>query len=423
MKIIRRSAFLIALLAIAFSANGQLNFKKGWIVTAANDTVYGTINDAGGMRNSRVCVFKAIGENKIVKYAPEDLLSYRILGEKYYVSRKISHNYKTISCFLEVMMEGRINLYRYNVAAVYYIEKEGHELSILKNDIDLQERSRYIYPIKWDSYKLGTYVYKDTLYSFFRDCVPVLNELDMVEYNRESLISITKKYLRLTNQSGGDITYERNLKLARPKFGIYTGVQMSKLMFYDYLIDSRPTASVPVGILYNVPVTPISENISIQVGANFSHINYRDNLINSTSAFDDITVKSTSIGIPISLNYGLNFNKFTPFIGIGNELALVISSEATYKGQRYNEEGIINYGDIENLLHKVQKGGWFADLGFKYKVSPEFSFFTNLRFQHYYNLIIEDESVSNNTYKTAVGFWNTVQYETYLFCLHFGVMF
>lgn len=423
MDIIRRSLFLFTLLVVTLTANGQLNLKKGWIVSTANDTVYGLINDVGGMRNSRVCVFRESGTSKPVKYGPSDLLAYKILGERYYVSRKIDQNNKTVTRFLEVILEGRVNLYRYDILADYYIEKEGHELSILKNDIDLQEQNRYIYPIKWDSYKLGTYIYKDTLYSFFSDCVPVLNELDNVEYNRESLISITKQYLRLTSQSGNDIVYERNLELAKPKFGVYSGIQMSIAMFYDYLIDSRPTISAPIGIFYNVPLSQISDNISIQVGANLSHINYRENFINSTSGFDDITVKSTSLGIPMSINYALNFEHFSPYIGVGHELAFVIGSSAAYKGQRFNEEGIIDYGDIDNMLHKVQKGGWFAELGVKYKVSPEFTFFTDLRFQHYYNLIIEDKSVSNNTYATAVGFWNTTQYETYLFSLHFGVMF
>lgn len=423
MNKVSRSIFLFSILAIAFTANGQINLKKGWIVTTANDTIYGLINDAGGMKNSRVCSFKALGQDEIVKYVPTDLQSYKIIGEKYYVSREIEYKNKETKRFLEVVLEGRVNLFRHDITAIYYIEKEGHELTALKNDIDLNERARYIYPIKWDSYKLGTYIYKDTLYSFFSDCVPVLNELDNVEYNRESLLNITKTYLRLTNQSGKDISYEQNLKLARAKFGIYSGLQLSKVLFYDYLIDSRLTPSVPVGILYHIPLTPISENISFQFGANLSYINYDDNFINSTSGFDSLNVRSLALGIPLSLHYSLTFDKFSPYIGAGYEFAMVLSSRASYKDQRYDEDGILQYGDIDNMLHKIQKGGLYADLGFIYEFSPKFSFFTNLRFQHYYNLIIEDESMSNNTYNTALDFWNTHQLETYLLSIQLGVMF
>lgn len=423
MSFIRKSLLLGILCSFALSAQGQLNYKKGWVVNSAGDTIHGLINDAGGMRNSRVCTFRKSMDHELSKYRPEDLKSYMLIGDSYYVSREIEHNNKRVQAFLEVVIEGRIKLFRYNISAVYYMEKEGHELSILKNDHDPQEQKKYIYPVKWDSYKLGTYVYKDTLYSFFKDCVPVLNELDIVEYNRKSLVDITKKYLRLTSQDDQLITYERSKESSRAMFGVYSGISMSKMLFYDYIIDSEITTSVPVGVLYDIPITPISRNLSVQVGVNASMIDYGYDFINQTTRLDSIRIKSTAVGIPISFNYSLHLNRFSPYIGFGKETAFVVRSASSYNGQRYDDMGVLGYGQISTMLHKIQKGGWFADLGFKYNVSQDFAVFANVRVQQYFNLMIEDASVSNITFSTAADFWNTFQLQTYHGSLRIGIMF
>ncbi len=74
---------------------------------------------------------------------------------------------------------------------------------------------------------------------------------------------------------------------------------------------------------------------------------------------------------------------------------------ATYKTQRHNESGILEYGDVDFSIHRFQKEGWFADIGVNYKINPRFSLYSSLRFQRHLNLIIEDENYNGSTFAIA----------------------
>jgi len=79
-----RLAFTLLIFTFSIQISGQFNFKKGFVITLQNDTLSGFINDAGSIKNASVCLFKPDKRSKAIKYLPEDIRAYTILGDKYY---------------------------------------------------------------------------------------------------------------------------------------------------------------------------------------------------------------------------------------------------------------------------------------------------------------------------------------------------
>ena len=73
----------ILVIAVSFSSvvYGQINFKKGYVITNKDDTIHGRINDKGGYRNTNICVFKEKSK-PIVKYRPGNIKGYRMFNDK-----------------------------------------------------------------------------------------------------------------------------------------------------------------------------------------------------------------------------------------------------------------------------------------------------------------------------------------------------
>ena len=416
------SAFVVFLCGLS---EGQSLFLEGQVISWENDTLKGYISDGGNIRNSRVCIFKKEENSEKIKYSASEIKSYTIGGQKYYVSKVITNGIIAQRCFLEVLLEGDLSLYYYYKGTYphYYIEEKSGNLIELDDESSLSSRYTYDYPINWKSYMLGSIAYKDSLFYLFEDQIEVLNMLNLVEYDHKSLIDITKTYLDLTCTGNNCITYEKDLKKTHPGFGIYTGVSFSKIYFYNYDIQSVITPSVPVSVFYNIPMHLFNDRLSFQMEILLSRINYKRDFFNPTSGYDELKIKSTSLGVPLSINYQFTGRKIIPAVGVGKEIGFVIDSEVNYKTQRYNDKGILEYGDVEFLLHKIQKSGWFANAGIMYPLAPRLKFFSNLRIQQNTNLIIEDENYNNSTFKVAENTVYAARYNTYTASLHFGLRF
>jgi len=390
-----RTLVLISLFAISDFAQGQISFKMGYIINLDNDTLVGLINDGGEIRNSRVCTYKASTNSKISKFYPSDIKSYCIVNERAYSSKEFFINDRFIKVFAEVLLAGKINLYYYrkNKEMLYSIEKENGALTGLLNlKLPISSSSDFAKSLysKYENMTIATY--KDTLYSFFRDCDKVRNQVDNVGYNDESLINITKEYLNQTCNGNRCITFEKNLSLSKPKFGVYTGVQFINNIYENKQDQSDIKTSFPVGIFYGIPLYILSEGLFIQV-----ELIYRN--------FDDHSSNrnSKSIGVPLLIKYEIPTMKFTPSIGMGKDLSYIINSD--------------------NSMFRVPQGGWFFEAGLNYKLKSQLTLFANLRVQSFQNLLVDENSVYGS-YNALVKHNNYLEkFKSNIVTLFLGIKF
>lgn len=397
--------FLLTAVFMSLVVSGQLNFRHGYVITHGNDTLYGKINDRGGYRNSRICIFKALNSDKAVSYRPEEIKAYRMDDDKYYVSKQVEVKGQNKYVFIDVLIKGKVNLYHHRKSKnmAFYIQKDGGEMIGLANaEVPLHYKyDENVTTLYSPTYILHNKIFRDTLYSVFSDSETITDRIESVEYDPKSLTTITKDYINEVCVGSECIDYERNLNKYRPRFGVFSGVQLARISFLPsikgmYTLEEKSTivsntfTTFPIGIFLNIPMPLISEKLSFQMEVISNGIDYRQSFTSAQNYNDTIIeINTKTIGIPLLLKYELGSGKLSPSISIGKEISFVYNSTVTVDQ------------DKDLRIHPVQKGGWFGEAGVNYKIAPRLSIFANVRFQSHKNLLIVDGN-QRATYDTVV---------------------
>jgi len=103
----------------------QSNFKPGFIVNNTGDTIYGSIDYRGNMFMGEYCIFKD-SNNVKHKYTSQDILAYRFIDNRYFVSREINNK----KVFLEYLVKGKISF-------LYLKDLSGEIIILKKKDFKL----------------------------------------------------------------------------------------------------------------------------------------------------------------------------------------------------------------------------------------------------------------------------------------------
>ena len=439
MNTLRKALFVLLFSVIAFTLPAQLNYKNGYIISLENDTIYGLINDGGGYRNSKLCLFKETTKSKAVKYAPGEIKSYRFTGEKYYSSKEVSFDSTKMMVFVDVLLEGKINLYHHwkNGDLAFYMEKDSNELIGLLN----KRVSVLVSPEKYANLlksRENLAIYKDTLVYLFSDSEIIKNQVDDIRYSRKSLLNVTKAYINETCEGDDCIVYEKDLNHAKPAFGVFTGLQMSRIMYwestedagtetsvYELPVDAGYTPSFRAGVFFNIPLTGISDRLRLQTELIANQTVYKTGSI-QLPGNNQIYIKSNSITLPLMLKYTLPGRKFSPALALGKESTFI------YKSLVYDPLSIDpddpNGNILRQILHKSQRGGWFCELGVQYKIHPKVSLFTNIRYQTNYNMVIaqpyEDNSANQIPWGDVYNYrFYSHRFRSNLAAVHLGVSF
>jgi len=411
-----KSFIFVLAFIVSLGVVGQDNFKKGYVITLESDTLFGKINDAGGYKNSRLCTFKQYKKHKVTEYLPGEIKGYRMNDDKYYISKPVAGNEQGKYRFMEVLVEGNVNLYhdRKSTENAFYIQKKGGDLIPLSYQVGQlrykpEENVAVIYS---PTYTLHNRIYKDTLRYVFKDSKDILARVENVEYDPKSLSRITKDYIAEKCSGPNCINYERNLRLYRPRLGFYGGMALTNIEFLPsvlgkytklepHSIISKTFNTYPLGIFVNFPFPMLNDKLSFQLEVQSNRMNY-DEIFESNISLNEDTVgiSTNSIGIPLMIKYELFRGFITPSLGIGKSFNFVYDSEIEGFGKVIPIQGSDETAKPNELMiHPIQKGGWFGEVGVSFKLSPGLSLFANARYTYLKSLIIE-RGLENSSYNT-----------------------
>lgn len=344
---------------------GQFNYQKGYIVKHNGDTIHGFIKEKGGIKNSKICIFKETKNGEAVKFFPEDIASFQILGDKLYKSKQIEIKEKKKTVFLEVLLEGETSLY-YNwkgKPASYFIETENKALLALPKNYPAPKT-------KNNRYKDYTNIdsYKDTLSIVFFDNENTLKQIHLVNYTGKSLSNITKSYVQDQCRTGKCYTYEKDFNLSKPHYGVFTGVRLADVTIKN---NTEGILLFPVGIYYNFPMALINDRLSFQIELVYFKASYPKGHYLYYNKLDlELELKSNIISIPLLFKYKLLKSRFSSSIGLGKETSFAWGNNI----ELFKKTGL-----------NAPAGGWFFELGFDYKLSSKMSIFSNIRYIQNYN--------------------------------------
>lgn len=400
---------LLSILLLSLAASGQMNYKKGYIITNENDTIYGKINDGGGRRNSKVCLFKEDNKQKAIKYYPKDIKAYRMDEGKYYASKKFVFKDKSLHLFLEVLIKGDVSLYfgLQGKGNAYFIEKDSTFFCLSNEEIivsyDPYGNVAFEYGTK---YLVQSKAYQDSLRKVFKESKDIQSRVGYLKYDKKSLMNITRDYLSEVCKGTNCMTFEKDLKMYKPTMGVFAGVRMNQFTFmpgasnyFQFSGFDETFQSTPFGIFLNVPLHLFSDKMSLQVEGIYDRRKHVQKSFNSSLYYGaPIDMSYQSIGIPVMLKYDVLRSRLTPTLAIGKEFSYIFESQVSRSGR------------TDLRIHQTQKGGWLAEAGVNYRMGRRLSVFANLRFQYNENLVIAAED-ANVPYKVLVD--NRAYYKNY----------
>lgn len=436
-----KSFILVLSVLVSLGVMGQDNFKKGYVITLENDTLFGKINDAGGYKNSKLCTFKPYKKRRVTEYLPGEIKGYRMLDDKYYVSKPVGENEGTKFKFIEVIIEGPVNLYhdrRSSERAFYIQKKDGDLVPLLYEEGQLRYKpEENIAVIYSPMYTLHNRIYQDSLYQFFEGSKAIQARVGATEYDVKSLSTLTKDYIAEQYHSLDGVSYERNLKMYRPRVGIYGGAQLTDIEFLPsvlgkyskaepHSIIAKRFATYPVGVFVNFPFPMLNDKLSFQLEVSANWMDY-DEIFDSSQSLneDTVAISANSFGIPLMIKYDLFRGFITPSLGIGKSFNFVYDSDITGFGKEVEviDETGVKVKSNELMIHPIQKGGWFGEVGISFKMSPNLSLFANGRYTYLKSLIIE-KGLENASYNTLYDKMHYVkEFQTNYFTLLVGLKF
>lgn len=246
------------LLLICIVASAQKNPQQGFIITNANDTVYGMIDYLSVEKNNRQCLFCKDGETQYVSYSPNELQGYCLgEGDIYYVQRTFNVNGTEKTIFAEFLLKGGVSIYRYieDNQEYFFLEDETGRLATVydyKNlsNTDDEDAKRKALSGAWD---------------IFYKSEDIRRKLWTSSITAGQLISLTREYNeKYCTESGECIEYQRNSRKAsavKPHFHVEGGVAFAKLNYRD-ASDNITMPRFGIGADWNFP--RLSANFSLQ---------------------------------------------------------------------------------------------------------------------------------------------------------------
>ncbi|MDD4967799.1 MAG: hypothetical protein PHT07_00030 [Paludibacter sp.] len=286
--------FLIAFSFFTILLNAQTGFRPGYVIKEQGDTLFGQVDFQSERRMGEKCTFRQNDTASVVTFSPGEIVGYRFVEGKYYVSRVLKGN----KVFLEFLIKGRVDIYfrTDKYSDHYYIENDSLGIA------ELQYSETYK--------RIGEMEYLDKstrhfgLLNYYMKDAPGLRTeiLKVKKPERKNLIALAKDYHNVVCDGEKCIIYENKPPLIKVNLEVLCGV---------FNVPSYKNAVQPLflkaGAIAHIWAPSVSENCFINLG--IISVKTPDLLSNELPPF--------SVFFPVQLEYIFPSKYVQPKIGIG----------------------------------------------------------------------------------------------------------
>jgi hypothetical protein len=261
-----KECFCLILLCLTGLLAAQTDFRAGYIIDLKNDTLIGDIDYRGDILMGEWCVFKPKNKENVLKYAPKDILGYRFIDDKFFVSREIEGR----TVFLEFLIKGKINIYYFRNGGGdhYFIEKEGQKLVELpyKEALDYKDNKMYLN-------KSTTHI--GILRYYMQDAPAFQERIQQLEKpEHDDLIALAKDYHNAVCTNESCIIYKKKI----PTVGVTLGLAIGFLSYnnVDFITDKN---HFNIGILAHLRMPRVNEKLYFRTGILYSKVTIDKNSV------------------------------------------------------------------------------------------------------------------------------------------------
>jgi outer membrane protein W len=375
MVIIQRLSFILLFALFSSFISAQTNFIDGYIITNEQDTIYGMINFKTDKDNCNRCEFKSAPNVPVKTYLPGEIHAYRFskVG-KYYVSHPITIAHVERNVFLEFLVDGTMDLYYYldGDKSYYFFENESNQLIALTKKADeFVSKTQY----KEDN------SYKGVLSYIFRDYPSIEKKINKLEFNRISMVKLTKEYHTLTCEAGQPcIEFENKYEeqYIDLRFNVYAG-----LVYIQYLFDQETmaefynaTAYTPtIGAQVMLTYPRITKNLSLVLDFSLTNLNLNTDYSGLFNYFPrnkrdyDYSMQAQMFTGKLGFRYTYLKGNIRPFVEIDGNFTYLFNLSNRLSIKEYTSEDNFYVNEIESYgLLENRFVGYSLNIGLNYRI-------------------------------------------------------
>lgn len=388
----------------------QSDFRDGYIIKNNNDTIVGLIDYKGNNSNSKKCIFKYDVNSESQMFFPTDLIAYRFIDGKYYITKQISKSGTKEMIFLEYLINGKTDIF-------YYRDIEGeHYLIDINGEIHELKKEEFEITIDNVKYIKERPLYVGLLKISFQDSPSISNKVEHINLDHKSLINIAKKYHEEVCPGEECIIYQEKHLKTKIRFGVLIGLNTlsisaiksfpDDLYYFDNSHFNREI-SPSIGIFFSVNMPYINEKLFFQYNGTYNKLN----LVTANSYYDpiysmtylnNISLSQNVINNGFSFKYEISNKKIRPKLILGGFIDYFFQSnyersiEVLFSWGDPYYTGIITDSPFSKLDY-----GIIAGFGFTTDVLNGHEIYLDFNYQRGFGLL---KGLNTNTFTTSLGF-------------------
>jgi hypothetical protein len=368
----------------------QTNFREGFVIMHAGDTLVGLINYREGTRSYDNIIFKE-SEKEISKiYKPNDISGFGFSDGRVFKSKNFNRSANdSIKLFLEVVVKGVVSLY--TSEGNFFIQKGDstiYELTISRKEI-LRDGEKVI---------VVTKKYLEILSLLLSDSEEVKSLIPNTLLDKNPLIRIVERYNSGINSPS--VRYESRKPVVKFSAGLSAGLIMSHLNVNkggDSNISKMNSAyensnSFTIGLSLYVSFPRTSEKISFQGEMYYSKSEYNNPYT--------VKVGLTQLTIPIGLRYTFPVRKFSPYLNLG--ILYTINTKTVGNLWLYEKILGLGYDKDPVQLNDSQYGLWLG-CGLSTPVTKRIAGFMDVRSEFHFELTDQSFLARINNIRMCFG--------------------
>ncbi|MFL1010916.1 hypothetical protein [Flavisericum labens] len=354
-----------------FGLLAQSDFRKGYVILNENDTVFGLLDYKGNKNNSKKCIYKQNFNSERQIFTPYDIIGYRFIDSKYYVSKPVNIEGEVRRLFLEYLINATVDVYYFRDldGDHYYVEDD------LGNFIELKNSEKEVV-INDKKYVKESNEFVGVLKVVFKESPTVSKKAQSTSLNHKSLIDITTDYHNEICPNEECIVYEKKLDRIPNKFGVVLGVNGMSISEsanmqeeYYYLENSNFGFNIfpSVGVFYKINMSFVDERLFLHYEATYSRTklttsNTYIEPVYRTEYINDISWVESRVQNLCVFNYEFPRGKFRPTFQFGGFLNYFFGDEYSR-----NLEASYSWGEVfdtdQTNDNPFSKWGYGINLG------------------------------------------------------------
>ncbi|MEM8886418.1 MAG: hypothetical protein AAGD28_00405 [Bacteroidota bacterium] len=223
-----RYTLLILLFCILFSGNAaslyaHAPFKPGYYVKASQDTTWGLVKVTAREESEKQCSFKGSESAEVQFFEADEIEAYGLTGSKVFRSRKVNDT-TDLRVFMELLQNGRVNLYRYTDRFFLEYEQEQKFAELKSTVVSYNQGYRV--------YKETKHEYADVLKEAMADCpnvaYPISSGRRRLLIRQRDLMKVVEDYHNCFKERAKRPDPRENSIL---RVGFMTGFNVSRIAY------------------------------------------------------------------------------------------------------------------------------------------------------------------------------------------------